>query len=341
MDEEKTGTQIQEADILEKAILFFVKLIQLNIKKILLAGLIGGIIGVSISTQVTKQYSCSVQILPEFSNEGGSSFSSLANLAGIDLSQNSETDAFRPDLYPTVLTSTTAVVHLLRQPVTTFNKKHYSSLIAYMDSFSEIKTSAGELAKTPITASVWRFTASEQALIENVRRRIKANFDKKSGIVVLDVEMPDQEIAASCSALLTQYLQNFLSDYRLKKKVNQSKFLTKRVSEAKGALNRAEYALQNYRDKNRNVVANVARIQEQKLQFEFIQRQNLYNDLLNQLEKSKIDELQNEDILITVESPVVPLKASSPRKLFYGLGGAIVATLLLIVALFKPWKFFK
>lgn len=339
MEDNLSKSSHSEEDALEKFLKGLGEKLARYKKLILLSAFMGGAFGIVMTYFVTKQYSTSVQILPEFtSSSGNSSFSSLASLAGIDLSQSAKTDAFRPDLYPTVLTSTTAVIHLLRHEVVSSDKKNHVTLAQYLSSLSEEKLPQGELQSSISNPDVWRFTKEEKRMIDNVKGRVDANFDKKSGIVVLNVSMPDPEISAASVVILTKYLKDFLAEYRIQKKRDQNKFLESRVKEALNSLNSAEFALQNYRDRNRNVVVNVARIQEQKLQSEFIQRQNVYNELIKQSEKSKIDVQQEEKILITVESPIVPLKASSPRKLYYGFGGAILAVLFLLVFLSKPWK---
>lgn len=339
MEEQYSRKTPEEADILERMIKVILEKLARNKKVLLFFGLLGAIAGVAYSFTKPKEYTCSVQILPEFSSgSGGSSFSSLASLAGVDLSQNAKKDAFRPDLYPNVIRSTAAVVHLLRQPVVTIDKKQFPTLIQYYDSFAKEKIPAGQLNNNLTNPPLWHFTKQEKSLLETVRGSIKANFDKKSGVVALEVEMRDPEIAAMSAVLLTNYLKNFLAQYRIQKKRDQAKFLENRVKEALVNLNRAEYALQSYRDKNRNLVVNVARIQEQKLQSDFIQKQSIYNDLQKQSEKSKIEELQEEDVLITVDSPIVPLTKSSPNRLFHGIFGGVIGLLLTILVISKPWK---
>jgi uncharacterized protein involved in exopolysaccharide biosynthesis len=341
MEGNLTERKPEETDLLEKIIKSFLdKLIRYK-KLIWITGIVGAILGVAFSTAVTKQYTCSVQILPEYNSGGANSgFSSLASLAGVDLSKNSKGDAFRPDLYPVILTSTTASVYLLRKPTTTVDNKNFPTLINYLDTFVEEPTPPGQLTDSVVNPTIWRLNKREKALVSSVKGRITSNFDKKSGIVVLEVKMPDPEVATNCVVLLTEYLKQFLRDYRSEKKKSHSKFLDARLKEAETSVNRAEYALQDYRDRNRNVVVNVARIHEQKLQSDFVQKQVIYNDLLKQSEKSKIEEQQEEDILITVESPTVPLSPSYPRKLFFALTGFILAIMLLTLALSKPWRLF-
>jgi uncharacterized protein involved in exopolysaccharide biosynthesis len=339
MEQNPVKQSVEEADILERTIKAVLEKLTRHKRVLLLCGFVGAVAGGAYSFTKTKKYTCSVQILPEFSSgSSGSGLSSLASLAGVDLSQNAKKDAFRPDLYPNVIKSTSAVVSLLRQPVVTADKKKYGSMIQYLDSFSEKKTPAGELKSTLIDPPLWHFTKKEKSMIESVRGSINTSFDKKSGIVVLQVELQDPEIAAASTVFLTNYLKTFLAEYRIQKKKDQSKFLETRVTEALANLNKAEYALQNYRDRNRNVVVNVARIHEQKLQSEFIQKQSIYNDLQKQAEKSKIEQQQEEDVLITVDSPMVPLSKSSPQRLTFAIVGGVLGVLLTLLALSKPWR---
>ena len=68
-------------------------------RKFLLKGCgIAVVVGLIVAFSIPKEYTTSVMIAPEASDNKGGSFSSLASLAGISLNTSSVSDAIYPDL---------------------------------------------------------------------------------------------------------------------------------------------------------------------------------------------------------------------------------------------------
>lgn len=324
-----------EADILEKSVFFIISLFKVNLKRIILAGFVGGILGGGFTYILPKMYTAKAELLPEYKESRFSGFSSLANLAGIDLASSSESDAIRPDLYPNILQSTPAIIYLLKQPVKTIEKKQFPTLLSYFESTSDNKekTKIDAILSSKADTSVLNFSSDEIKMIQNLRSSLTTNFDKKSGVIYINVEMRDPVIAAATLSKAIQYLSDYVSGYRSKKKHDESEFIKSRVQEANNQLRNAEYALQKYRDNNRNVFNNVAKIEEQKLQSNYIHTQNLRNDLLNQLEKATLAEKEGRPIIQILEPPIVPVKKSSPTRIVYAIAGAFLLSLITLITL--------
>jgi len=324
-----------EADILERSVIFLISLFKKNLKKIVLAGFIGGILGGAFTYLLPKQFTAKAELLPEYKESRFSGFSSLANLAGIDLANSSESDAIRPDLYPNILQSTPAIIYLLKQPVKTIDNKKFPTLLSYLESINkdQEKSKIAAILADKADTSVLNFSKDEVRLIQNLRGSLTTNFDKKTGIIYIGVEMTDPVIAAATLSQAIQYLSNYVSGYRSKKKHDESEFIKSRVQEANNQLKNAEYSLQRYRDNNRNVFNNVAKIEEQKLQSNYVHAQNLRNDLLNQLEKATLAEKEGRPIIQILEPPIVPVKKSSPTRIIYAIASAFLFSLTALVVL--------
>ncbi len=333
MQEQITRQPVSDADILERAVLFLVNLVSKNFKKLLLAGFIGGVLGAGVSFFYPKQYKAQAQLLPEFKESSFSNFGSLASLAGIDLSSSNESEALRPDLYPNILQSTPAIIYLLKQPVKTIEKKQYSSLLLYLIRDNKDSLSLQEIVSDHSKGQILHFNLDEIRILNDVKSRIETNFDKKSGVIYLGVEMADPVVSATVLSYAINYLNTFVSDYRFQKKHNQSEFIRSRTQEAESQLKKAEYALQRYRDKNRNVFMNVAKIEEQKLQSDYLHAQTLRSDLLNQLEQAILAEKEQQPVIEVLEPPAVPAKKSSPVRIIYSIIGSIFTILLVTFTL--------
>ena len=322
-----------QTDIFERSVLFLGNLIKRNFLIILLAGLIGGIIGGSLSFLLPKKYTSRAQLLPEYKESRLSGFSSLASLAGVDITNSAGSDAIRPDLYPNILQSTPAIMYLLKQPVKTSTKVKYNRLIDYLEKDSKTKVPLPEILSSHSPASVLNFSKREIQLISSLKSKIASSFDKKTGIIGISVEMPDPVVAATTVSHTVQYITYFVSNYRYQKKHEQTEFLKTRVQEANKQLQKSEYALQRYRDNNRNLFMNVAKIEEQKLQSNYLHAQNLRNDLIIQLEKSAFAEKEELPVFQVLEPPIVSLGKSGPNRMFFAVTGAVLATLLIVIAL--------
>jgi len=322
-----------EADVLERSVLFIVQLIKKNLKKIFFAGFLGGVLSFAGSYLLPKKYTSKAEILPEYKESRFSGFSSLANLAGIDMANTSESDAIRPDLYPNILLSTPTILYLLNQPVQTVNKEKFASFLAYLEKANEKKTVYSGISTALKQASILNFNKDEVTLIKSIKSSITTNFDKKTGIIYISVEMRDPVVAAEILSYSIQYLKDFVSDYRANKKHDQSVFIKSRVDEATVQLKNAEYALQRYRDNNRNVIMNVAKIEEQKLQSNYMHAQSLRNDLLNQLEKTVLAEKQGQPIIQVLEPPVISTIKSSPSRIIFAIAGAFLVGLITVIVL--------
>lgn len=322
-----------EADVLERAVLFSVNIIKRNIKKLLLITFIGGIAGGSVTYLLPKKYTSKAQLLPEFKESRFSNFSSLANLAGLDLTNSAESDAIRPDLYPNILQSTPALMYLLKKPVKSITNESFNSLIGYFEKLDGKKVAVTEITAKHSDNTVLNFSKEENQLLGNIKSAITTNFDKKSGIIYINVEMQDPVVAATVLSYSIEYITDFVSGYRAKKKHEQSEFIKSRVDEANAQLQKAEFALQRYRDNNRNVIMNVAKIEEQKLQSNYLHAQNLRNDLLNQMEQTRLAEQEGQPVIQILEPPVISTSKSSPSRIIYAVAGAFLTGLVSLIVI--------
>ena len=289
----------------------------------LLVGLVLGSIGYGISYLIAPEFETTAKILPEYgSGTSVDGLSDLASLAGISLGK-SNSEAIRPDLYPSILTSKTFLMKVLSTPFPLQDGKKIL-LAVYLDKEGKPFTSQQlKQADTLIT-----LTIGQERVMENVSERITAHMDKITGVLTIRSEMPDPVLSAACTNFSMNYLTNFVTEYRGSKKVEKVAFLRKQMSEAKSKNQRAEIALNSYRDRNRSAYTNVARVEEQRLQNDYIQTQSLYSELARQLETARLQALEDTPVLKVLDPPMVPNWKSKPRRKLYALSFAILGGFL-------------
>jgi len=298
-----------------------------NIKLLLLITLVSAIVGIAGSYLLPKTFKAQTILLPEY-KMGGNSLISMA--MGINSSEGAE--RLVPDLYPNILLSVPFGLYILNVPVTDNKNTQYPSLKNYFErnattsiiskifSFGSVqKTSAKESSILLQDKEILSLSKQDENLVKSVNNLVKASIDSKSGIITIDCEMKDPVVAAILVNAGKKYLINYVEEYRTSKQVQQSSFLTQRVVEAKKRLYNAEYALQSYRDRNRNAFLNVARIEEQRLQSDYTLAQSIYADLVQRLEQVKIKVKEEKPVFKVLEPAKIPLDKNGPKRFSIGI----------------------
>lgn len=319
----------------------------------LLGGFIGLILGILFAFSKSNEYSSQVTVMPEVQGKGGSglgNLGSLAGLAGINLDNISGAgDAIRPDLYPNVIQSVPFALDLLQRPVYSKEFKQTQPLDAYLTQHRE-GTFGGwlsnllsfdgdkkeEAADPNNSSGALQVTKQQDDQVKEIQGRVTALYDKKTGIVTLSATMPDPVVAASVAKRSLDYLTNYAITYRTEKARQQVEFLNRQVAASKRRYQEAEVALSSYRDRNRSLFLNTAKIEEQRIQAEFLLAQDLYNNLSKQLEMAKIKVQEETPVFKTLEPAQVPLKKSGPKRTMYMAGFAVVG-----VVFASAWSLFR
>jgi uncharacterized protein involved in exopolysaccharide biosynthesis len=321
-ESEKGQTNSGEIEISLSDIVRFIKD---SGKTVLITTLICAIVGLVYALSLRNEYTASVRVMPELKSPTGAGglgeLRSLAGLAGVNLDNAGASETIRPDLYPDVLKSTPFNIYLLQQSISTVDKSA-SSLQAYMTSESKSgfwgqstdEKSDGRQRIKSIASAAVELTEEQEALSDELAKRVSVAIDKKNGIITLSAVMPDPKVAATIASKTLEYLSKYVSDYRTGKSRQQVNFLTKQVNEARRRYESAEFALYNYRDKNRSLFLNTAKIEEQRLQADYQLAQEIYTNLSRQLEQSRIKVQEEEPVFQILEPARVPSHKSGPKR---------------------------
>jgi LPS O-antigen subunit length determinant protein (WzzB/FepE family) len=309
---------------------------------ILLAG-----IGVVYSLTLPVQFSSGAKVLPEIVQSGGSKlfggFSSIAGLAGLDIDNLGNSDAVRPNLYPDIVQSTPFVIHILNLPVTTKDGEKYESLGHFLTNgskktvvgkaisgFFEMFSSKEKKGESYVKFSdngpnqTYRFTKLQEGTIKNFQGRVLSSIDKKTGIITINVKMPDPEVAGFVANQSLEYLKQYVVDYRLEKLKTYEKFLADKTAEAKRRYEGARFNLSNFRDRNKNLFLLVPKNNEDELKYEYDLAFGLYLEVSKKLEQTKIQAQNETPVLKMLEPAKVPLLKSEPKRSYIVLTFTII-----------------
>ena len=301
-------------------------------------GLVAGVIGYLYSYTLQKTFKAKTVLLPEYSM-GSTSFMSFA--MGANAAEGAE--KLSPDLYPTILEGIPFGMYLLKQPVSDVNNVSYPSLDNFLLKESKTQTSWFSKKKEAAPPSIeikvknkdiLSLSKEQEQKINGTVNLVSAIIDKKNGIITVESEMTDPVVSAILVESGKKYLMDYVEEYRTAKLTQQSAFLEQRVREAKQRQQSAEYALQSYRDRNRNAYLNVARIEEQRLQSDYTLAQSLYSDLVSRLEQNKLKVKQEKPVFKVLEPTKIPLAPNGPRRVIIAGLFSLSAILLLFGYIF-------
>jgi uncharacterized protein involved in exopolysaccharide biosynthesis len=262
------------------------------------------------------------KILPEISGGGASSsLGGLANLVGIggfELGLKNNTDAIRPDLYPDVIKSTQYFMELMGQKVITKTNKEQT--------FEEFYHTILEEGEKPEQKEIQKFPVKENGFlvlnrlnedrIKDLKERIQAAIDKKSGMITISVKMPDPVVAAQVARFSMNYLTEYVSNYRTEKSKKEVDFLGQKVAAARGKYYTNQVQKAQYGDQFQlgTMRLQSADIQRERLESEYKMSSSVYNELLKKYEEAKIKLNQETPVFKVLEPPAAPTQKSEPKK---------------------------
>lgn len=320
---------------IKDVILFFQK----YLLSIVIAAFLFAVLGFAYSYTLPKTYKAQSQMLPEYSM-GNTSFFSAMNA---QISEGAE--KLTPDLYPIVLRSSEFGLYLLKQPVIDQNNRKYPTLKVYFEKTAKAGKSfflSSTKKDMPVSKpsiqlpnkNILTLSPEELQAVNNAVNLVRVSVEKKEGVITIESEMQDPVIASQLVEAGKSYLIKYVEDYRTAKTQSQADFLKERVKEARRRQQNAEYALQSYRDHNRNTFLNVARIEEQRLQTDYTLAQSLYGDLVSRLEQANLKVKQEKPVFKILEPVKVPFDKNSPKRmiiaLISGVAGAIIFLLYIL-----------
>lgn len=311
---------------------------------LLTGALTGGLLAAVYTFSQPNQYTSRITVLPELQTKSGvnlASLGSLAGLAGIDVSgMGGGTDAIRPELYPNVLQSAPFALSLLKQPVKEKGQREVKPFETYWQQLPSTWLStwlpAGEADEEEGMAAnngseALELSKAQEGMTSELHERVKAGYDKKTGVLTISATMPDPVVAAQIANLSLSYLAEYVTGYRTEKVRREVDFLVRQVKVANKRYQDAQYALSIYRDQNRSLFLNTAKVEEQRIQAEFLLAQDLFNSISKQAEMAKIKVQEQTPVFKVLEPAQIPRKKSGPKRIMTVLGGVLLGLVLALV----------
>lgn len=326
--------QRKEIDIVGLVLLLWSKR-----KRIIINCFIGGVLSIIVAFSIPKEYTSTVVMAPEFASGSNATggLGALASMAGFNLGGLSGSeDALYPELYPQIVSSTPFLCDLMSLEVENKDGDLTTTLYDYLTKRQK-KTWWSKILKAPIkmvkrmigpnvvdtimptNGADMNMTRKQYLTLQSLNDKIAVNVDKGNFVITLSVTMQDQKIAAYVASVVSDKLQEYIGRYRSAKARKDLAYTEKLYREAQEKYYTAQQAYAKYVDEHQGLVKMQYQIEQNRLSNEQDLAFNVYNQLAQQLEMARAKVEENTPVCVVMQPAIMPIKASSPKKMMMGL----------------------
>ena len=215
---------------------------------------IGSILGLVVAFSIPKTYQVKVTLSPESGKAGGNNMAAgMASMLGLGgLSAGIEQDALNVTLFPEIIKSSPFLLEIFNVRVKTLDDVRSESLIDYIDTqkspwwnyimripslaISGVKSLLFETeSQDSVQSSInpFHLTPKQEGKLNFLRGALKAEIDKKSEMTTIIVTFQDPLVAAIVADTAVAKLQEYITNYRIKKAKEDCEYLEKLCNERK------------------------------------------------------------------------------------------------------------
>lgn len=303
-----------------------------------------------------RTYQASISMVPETSSVSSSPLSSLASTFGINMGNMTSEDAFYPEIYPEVVASNNFIAEILTIQVKsqdgvintdykTYLAKHQQHAF-YTWPFIWAKRQLKKWTNKPkmktgtsqsLMSESGYFVLSEDqiSLFEAVRNFIACTVDKKTGIITINVTDQDPLICATMANSTCAHLQDFITRYRTEKARVDCEYYSNLTENAKREYEEALRVYSIYCDSHLNTILQSEQSKRDELENDLSMKLNTYNTMNTQLVAAKAKVQEATPAFSLMESPVVPVKPSGPKRMIFVAGMLFLASIGTVLYIFR------
>ncbi|MXV51697.1 lipopolysaccharide biosynthesis protein [Pedobacter sp. HMF7647] len=317
-------------------------------KAILIAGIIGGILGFTYAYFKKPVYTADCTFVLEEGNAGGGlgQYAGLASMVGIDMGGAGNSGIFQGDNILELYKSRSMVQKALLTAAD-FNGK--SQLL--VDRYIQInKIREGWVEKPELKSLRFdntppeNFSRLQDSILGNIVADINKNYldvskpDKKLSIIKVEVKAKDELFAKNFNDAIVKDVNDFYVQTKTKKSLENLAILQHQTDSVRRALNGAISGVASSMDANpnANLALRILQVPSQRRQVDAEANKAILTQLVQNLEISKVSLRKDAPLIQVVDEPILPLKEEKIGKL-KGLviGGFLLSLLVTFYLLFR------
>ena len=244
----------------------------------------------------------------------------LASQFGVNISQPSASDLSSVSLFPELIKSRVFAERILKKSFFTERFGQKLSLLA-------ILTHGLDPPKVGEDTLMYRAMGSFQGMVE---------FEVLSHYSLLKCETFEPTFSRDLANEVLFEFEQLNLTYRNRGVLDKREFILKRISAVEDDLENSEETLKRFREQNRQVASPALQLEQERLLRDLEIQKGIYLTLKQQLEMTKIEEVQKTSIIQILDYPQIPLEPSNRKNKIsillvvsiLGLGFGITLSLL-------------
>lgn len=297
------------------------KLIKAHKKQYIIAVAITFVVSAIVLFTTPNYYTSKVLLAPEVSGDkfSSSGLSGIASTMGLNLNglAGGSGDAFFPEIYPEIVSSTTFLQQLLKIKVETKNGDFKGTLKEFLEkdkssfSLSELFGSKEE----PAIKSSAYISPKDMATIKKLNKSIGVRIDPKNEVITIDGTFEDAYVAQVVTDSLSYLLQQYIYDYRTKKS-------SLMLEQAKNFMNKSyrEYLTLSKKSAQFTDSHHQLRLQEGKNQKTFLENEmqakyQIYIQAIQQVTLAQAKLQAQTPVYSVIQPAIIPDRKSGPKRL--------------------------
>jgi len=247
-------------------------------------------------------YTATAKIIQSNGGDSASELRGLAAQLGVPVSGGEKMDITSAAIFPEIIKSRTLARTLLNRNFDTHefgSQKQQLQILTFGNNEPELGLDT--LMKNGITI----LTGS----------MIEVSKDRESSIITIDVNAFEPQFAADLATVVIEELDSFQRKIKLQRTSEKRKFIQDRITTVQMDLEKAEDVLKQFRERNRQIASSPALLLEQERQVREVEVQkNIFITLKQQLELTKIQEVEDGSMVQVLDAPEAPLYRSKPKR---------------------------
>lgn len=294
---------------------------------------VAGLLGLLVAVFSPVEYQSETVFIPleKDSNRGVGGLSSLAAMAGVNIGSVSSSQVVPTLLYSEVVSSVPFQKDLMscyitngRDSISIYNYRNQSktdnvivSTFSSIISFLSNKIPFLNNDKLPNQISGLRienFTKKEYEVSNWLQNKISLNVDDETNAITIRANMPSGLIASEVCDSFLNLLQEYITQFRIKKASEHLVFIQKRYTEQRKLIECKELELASYKDSNKNLSTAASQINLMRLNNEYNVLFGVYSELAKQLEQSKFQVKEDTPVFMVLSPVSIPVYKNKPKR---------------------------
>lgn len=342
----KKEIKVEHDEISLRSIVFFVsrwyKFLLYKKRRILLAGICGGLIGLLYSFIYTPQYIAQTSFVVESTKKGMiNDYASIASKFGFSTGSGDGGLFQEDESIITFLKSRTMVSQTLYTPINTGNQTKLLAELYYEQSLKEEWKNDNRFSNLSFHANPSERRRLEDSVVSFFYKTIsKENLsvekpDEDEDVIVIKTKFSDEIFSKAFNETLLSNASKFYIEYQTKKSQQNVDILQYQVDSVRTLLNMSltGAAISVEANPNLNPALQRLKVPYQKKQVDIEMSKAMLEELVKNLELAKIAVRKETPLVQVIDEPILPLEKTKLGKVKGVIIGILISFVLAILVL--------